>query len=387
MPTVHGFDEFIGNLYHLNVSEEPEEDGYPTDPGFKQRYGPRGVVHCWATANDDPTVDPRFGKMGKQRCEDTGQLTRKRMERVDEEFLQAGFKFMDKSVADKKPFFVWFATTRMHVFTHTPPEYAERCKQYTSGDDPHCAGMIQHDENVGEILKKLDDLGVANNTIVIYSTDNGPEHSTYPYGSTTPYRSEKLTGWEGSVRLPMLVRWPGHIAPGTDLNGFCSHEDVFMTLAAAAGVPDVKERLLKGDAFGTDVVKKNYLDGYNMVDYWTGKTSESPRNSLIIYNENEIVAVRIAAQKVHFSIKDGYYGPSTKLEMAYAFNIRQDPFESYEQVPGPRATLTQSHTFMQYQVMDLLKAHFQSLMDYPPAQSGSTLSFDKMMEMIPKPKG
>jgi arylsulfatase A-like enzyme len=213
LPTVHGFDEFFGNLYHLNVSEEPEEDGYPTDPAFRQKYGPRGVLHCWATSTDASAPDPRYGKWGKQRCEDTGQLTRKRMENVDDEFSEAGFKFMDKAAAEMKPFFVWFSTSRMHVLTHTPAKYLESCKQYTSGDDPHCAGMLQHDENVGQILKKIDDLRIADNTIVIYSTDNGPEHSTWPYGATTPYRSEKMTAWEGAVRVPMLVRWPGILLP------------------------------------------------------------------------------------------------------------------------------------------------------------------------------
>ncbi|MFY4730028.1 sulfatase-like hydrolase/transferase [Nitrospira sp. BLG_2] len=253
LPTVHGFDEFFGNLYHLNVSEEPEMDGYPTDPAFFGKFGPRGVLHCHATPTEQPGEDPRFGKWGKQRCVDTGQLTKKRMERIDEEFIAGANTFMEKAVAAKKPFFVWLSTSRMHVFTHTPPEYLERCKNYTSGVDPHCAGMVQHDENVGAVLKKLDELGIANNTIVLYSTDNGPEHSTWPYGATTPYRSEKMTTWEGSIRVPMMVRWPGKIPAGTELNGVQSHEDVFVTLAAVAGATDVKQRLAKGDALGTGV--------------------------------------------------------------------------------------------------------------------------------------
>jgi arylsulfatase A-like enzyme len=385
MPTVHGFDEFFGNLYHLNVSEEPEEDGYPTDPAFREKYGPRGVLHCWATSTETPGEDPRFGKWGKQRCEDTGQLTRKRMEHVDDEFTAEGFKFMNKAAAEKKPFFIWFATSRMHVLTHPPAEYLERCKQYTTGEDPHCAGMLQHDENVGQILKKIDDMGIANNTIVIYSTDNGPEHSSWPYGATTPYRSEKMTTWEGAVRVPMMVRWPGKIAPGTDLNGIQSSEDVFTTLAAAAGAPDVRERLAKGDDFGTGVIKKNYIDGFNQLDYWTGKTDKSARNFIIYYAESHLKGVRVNQWKVLFgSTRDGYYGASQDIELAWLFNIRQDPFESYDQAPGPRATLMQTHTYLEYMVQDILTEHIKSLREFPPAQKGATLNFDEMMQAIPR---
>jgi arylsulfatase len=384
LPTVHGFDEFFGNLYHLNVSEEPEMDGYPKDAAFRAKYGPRGVLHCLATATEQPGDDPRFGKLGKQTCEDTGQLTKKRMETVDSEFIDGAFKFMEKAKADQKPFFVWLATSRMHVFTHAPAEYLARCEELTSRDDVHCAGMLQHDEQIGQVLKKLDDMGIADNTIVIYSTDNGPEHSTWPDGATTPYRSEKMTTFEGAVRVPMLVRWPGHIAPGTDLNGIQSCEDVFVTLAAAAGVPDVKERLLKGDAFGTGVVKKNYIDGFNQLDYWTGKTQKSARDFVIMYAESHLQAVRIGNWKFHFDVRDGYYGSTEKLEIPWVFNIRQDPFESYDQAPGPRATISQSHTYLGYAVQDILAEHLKSLHDYPPAQKGSSLNFDEMMQAIPK---
>ena len=386
LPTVHGFDEFFGNLYHLNVSEEPEMDGYPKDPAFKAKYGPRGVLHCRATASEQPGDDPRFGKWGRQRCEDTGQLTRKRMETVDEEFIAGAEKFMERSVADKKPFFVWLNTSRMHVFTHAPTRYTERCKQFTSGEDPHCAGMLQHDENVGTVLKKLDDLGISDNTVVIYSSDNGPEHSTWPFGATTPYRGEKMTGWEGAVRVPMLLRWPGKIAPGTDLNEMQSHEDVFTTLSAIGGIPDVRERLSKGDALGTGVTKKNFIDGLNNLDYWTGKSEKSARGSLFIYGESRPMAVRVGRWKAHFSVRDGYYGNTKSQELAWLFNIRQDPFESFDQAPGPRATNAQSHTYTEYMVMELMAAHLKSLTDFPPAQKGSSLSFDQMLEAVPKGK-
>jgi arylsulfatase len=384
LPTVHGFDEFMGNLYHLNTQEEMEDVDYPTDPAFKAAHEPRGVLHCFATASVQPGEDRRFGAWGKQRCEDTGQLTRQRMQRVDEEFINASFKFMDKAIAEKKPFFVWVAASRMHTFTHTPPEYLQRCRQYTSGEDAHCAGMLQHDENVGSVLKRLDDLGIANNTIVIYSSDNGPEHSTWPHGGTTPYRSEKMTTWEGGVRVPMMVRWPARIPAGTDLNGIQSHEDVFTTLAAAGGVPDVRERAARGDQFGTETVKKNYIDGVNNLDYWTGKVDKSARNHFFYYSESRLQALRFDQWKFHFYVRDGYYGATQKLEMAQLYNIRQDPFESYERTPGPRATLQQQKMGQFHRGVDLITAHLMSLKEFPPVQKGASLSVGEVMELILK---
>ena len=374
LPTVHGFDEFFGNLYHLNTEEEPEDEDYPTDPKFKERHGPRGVLHTWATDTVDETVDPRFGKVGKQRIVDTGPLTRKRMETVDGELVQEGIKFMDKAQAEGKPFFVWFATTRMHTFTHVPEEYRDKVKQHTSYHDAYGAGMIQHDEDVGVVLKRLDEMGIADNTIVIYSTDNGVEHSTFPHGGTTPFRSEKMTTWEGGVRVPMLVRWPGKIQQGSELNGIQSHEDVFTTLSAAAGVPDIRERIAKGDKLGTSVEHKNYIDGVNNLDYWTGKTNESARDEFIYYAESRLQAIRVNQWKAHFFVRDGYYGTTTKLEIPWLFNVRQDPYESYEQAPGPRATLTQQKTYLFNDVMDRLGRHMATLQKYPPKQKGSSLS-------------
>jgi arylsulfatase len=368
LPTVHGFDEFFGNLYHLNLEEEPEDADYPTDPAFKAKYAPRGVLHCYATGSDQPGEDPRFGTWGRQRCEDTGPLTRKRMEHIDEDLIGASFKFMDKAVAQDKPFFTWIATTRMHVFTHAPAEYLERCKQYTSGQDVFCAGMLQHDDDVGMILKKLKTLGVADNTIVVYTTDNGPEKDTWPYGGTTPYRSDKATTWEGGVRVPLMVRWPGHIPTGSELNGIQSHEDLFTTLAAAAGVPDVRERAARGDTFGTDTVKRNYIDGVNNLNYWTGKSDHSARDCVFYYSETQLQAVRVNQWKVHFFTRDGYYGNTQKLEYPLMYNLRQDPFEYYDQTPGPRAIMFQQKSYILHLVSDRIAEHVDTLKDYPPAQ-------------------
>jgi len=380
LPTVHGFDEFFGNLYHLNTEEEPEDCDYPQDPAFRQRHGPRGVLRSWATAEEQPHEDPRFGKWGRQRIEDTGPLTRQRMERIDEEFIDASFDFMERAVAADKPFFAWIATTRMHVFTHVPSEYKDRARHHTSGDDLHCAGMLQHDENVGSVLDRLDALGIADNTIVIYSTDNGPETDTWPHGATSPYRSMKMTTWEGAMRVPMMVRWPGRIAPRTELNGIQSHEDVFTTLASAAGLPDIRERLARGDALGTGVVKKNHVDGVDNLDYWTGKTDRSARDHILYYAESRLQAVRWKQWKMHFYTRDGYYGHTQKLEIPLLFNIRQDPFEYFDGAPGPRATVLQSKAHVFHAAGEIVAAHLRTFQQFPPVQKGTSLSFAEALE-------
>src|SRR6478672_8463299 len=239
MPTVHGFDEFFGNLYHLNAEDEPEHPDYPKNMEFKLRFGPRGVLRCTATIADTPGEDPRFGKWGNQSCTDTGPLTKKRMETADEEFLGATLDFIDRASRDKKPFFAWFNSTRMHIWTRLKPESQEK-----AGLGLYPDGMVEHDGEVGELLKKIDDLGIANNTIVIYTTDNGAETFTWPDGGTTPFRSEKNTNWEGGYRVPCLFRWPGVVKPGMEINEIMSHEAWLPTLVAAAGAPDIKAKLL-----------------------------------------------------------------------------------------------------------------------------------------------
>src|SRR5499427_4096497 len=241
LPTAHGFDEFFGNLYHLNAEEEPENPDYPKNPDFKKKFGPRGVLHSWATTTEDATVDPVFGKVGKQRIENTGPLTVKRMETVDEEFLDGALKFLDKAHADRKPFFCWFNSTRMHIFTHLKKE-----SQGVTGLGTYPDGMVEHDGMVGQLLKKLDDLGIADNTIVMWSTDNGAEVFSWPDGGTTPFRGEKDTNWEGGWRVPCVIRWPGVIKPGTVSSEICAHEDMLPTILAAAGDTDIVEKCKKG---------------------------------------------------------------------------------------------------------------------------------------------
>ena len=304
------------------------------------------------------------------------------METVDGEFIAASVRFMEKAKAEKKPFFVWLNTTRMHVFTRVPQDYLKRCRTLSSAHDVHCAGMLQHDEEIGGLLDKLKDLGLDQNTIVVYSTDNGPEHSTWPHGATTPYRSEKMTTWEGGVRVPMLLRWPGQVKPGTELNGIQSHEDLFTTLAAAGGVPDIKARLAQGDALGTAVPKKSFIDGVDNTRYWTGAAPESARSTFFYYEESALRAIRINQWKVAFGTRDGYYGTSTTHPIPLLVNLRQDPFESYLQAPGPRAEISQRKTYMFNMVLETLYQHVGTLKAFPPTQKAASLDVNQIIQSL-----
>jgi len=271
LPTVHGFDEFFGNIYHLNAEDEPEHPDYPKNTEFRLRFGPRGVLRCTATTTDTPGEDPRFGPWGKQNCEDTGALDKKRMETVDQEFLDATLNFIDRANRDKKPFLAWFNPSRMHIWTRLKPE-----AQGKTGLGVYPDGMVEHDGQVGQLLNKLDDLGIANNTIVIYTTDNGAETFTWPDGGITPFRGEKNTNWEGGYRVPALIRWPGKVQPHTEINDIFSAEDWVPTLVAAAGEPDIKEKLLNGyDAEGKPY--KDHRDGYDQDDLLASKRPDKRR--------------------------------------------------------------------------------------------------------------
>ena len=279
LPTNHGFDEFYGNLYHLNAEEEPELPDYPNEkdfPNFKKMFGPRGVMHSFATDTDDPTVEPRWGRVGKQKIEDTGPLTKKRMETCDDDFVARAKEFMKKANDAGKPFFVWLNTTHMHLKTHTKPESIGQAGRWQS---PYHDSMIDHDKNVGQALDYLDQLGIADNTFVMYSTDNGPHMNSWPDGGMTPFRSEKNTNWEGAFRIPLIVRWPGKIKPGQVSNEIVQHHDWFPTFLAMAGEPDIIEKLKAGyQAIGRTY--KNHLDAYNLAALPDGAGEKEPAQFL-----------------------------------------------------------------------------------------------------------
>ena len=283
LPTVHGFDEFFGNLYHLNAEEEPELPDYPKDPAFKKQFGPRGVLHCKSD-----------GK-GGQTIEDTGPLTKKRMETIDEEITDRALAWMETQAKADKPFFLWYNSTAMHFRTHVAAK-----NQGKSGQDEYSDRMVVHDEQIGQMLNKLDELGIADNTIVMYSTDNGPENDTWPDGANTPFRGQKDSNWEGGWRVPCFMRWPGKIKAGTVLNGIVSHIDMFPTLLAAAGNPDVTKQLYDGYTVGGQNYKV-HLDGYNQIPYLTGEVKESPRNAIMYFSDDgEVMAVRRRRLQVQF---------------------------------------------------------------------------------------
>lgn len=391
LPTVHGFDEWFGNLYHLNAEEEPEQLDYPgqKNPDYRKRLGPRGVLHAWATTTDDATTDPKFGRVGKQRIEDTGPLTRQRMQTIDGEVLGHTLAWMDKAGKDSKdgkPFFVWFNSTAIHIWSHPQQKYVQQAvDEGRAEEDVVRAKMIEHDEHVGAILKKLEDLGVADNTIVVYTTDNGNELMYWPDGGYAPFRGEKGTTWEGGVRVPCLVRWPGKIAPGTDANEMQAHEDLYVTLAAAAGVPDLKEKLLKGYRMsGTSY--KAHLDGYNNLDYWTGKSPKSARREYFYYDETDLMAVRVDNWKMHIGVKkDGsWFNEKSYPSVPYVFNLRMDPMEkmdpeSHEWGYIGRKFLA-SKLWAPTAASSFLQAHLKSLQDYPPRQGADTLSMKRAVE-------
>jgi arylsulfatase A-like enzyme len=369
LPTNHGFDEFFGNLYHMNAEEEPENPDYPKDPAFRQRFGPRGVLKSTAG-----------GKV-----ENTGPLTTKRMETVDEEFLSATLNFIDKAHRADKPFFIWFNTTRMHIFTHLRPESKGKTGLGTYPD-----GMVETDGHVGVLLKKLDDLKIANNTIVIYTTDNGAMTCMWPDGGTTPFRSEKDTNWEGAFRAPTLVRWPDVVKPGTVINDITSAEDWLPTLLAAAGVPDVKERLLKGHRAGTKNFKV-HLDGYNLLPALKGQAKEWPRKEFFYFSDDgDLMAIRYNRYKFVFAEQrtQGAYvwsEPFVLLRAPKTFDLRADPFERADVSSIYYADWAFRHAFMLVPVQQGLAKYLQSFKEFPPRQRPASFTIDQVMEKLMKP--
>ena len=369
LPTMHGFDEFFGNLYHLNAEEEPENEDYPDDPEFRAQFAPRGVIHSFANAD------------GSQTIEDTGALTKKRMETIDDESVAAAKDFITRAHTEGKPFFVWWNGTRMHFRTHVRPEHRNK------GNDEYTDGMIEHDMHVGELLALIDELGIADSTIVQYSTDNGPHFNTWPDAGNTPFRSEKNSNWEGAYRVPAFIRWPGKFPAGTTLNGIVSHQDWLPTFAAAAGAPDIKEQLLAGTELNGRPYR-NHIDGYNMLDYLTGTSTESPRKAFIYVNDDgDIVAVRHEDWKVVYQENRGeafgvWMEPFTELRVPLIFHLRRDPYERAQHNANIYYDWLLDRVFIGFRASAIAGQFLQTFVEYPPSQTPGSFNLDSMKKKI-----
>ncbi len=366
LPTNHGFDEFLGNLYHLNAEEEPENADYPKNPEFKKKFGPRGVIKS--------TAD---GKI-----EDTGPLTKKRMETIDEEVTSGAIDFMERAVAADKPFFLWWNSTRMHIWTHLKPE-----SQNVTGLGVYPDGMVEHDKMVGELLDKLDELGIADNTIVMYSTDNGAEVMSWPDGGTTPFRGEKNTNWEGGYRVPTVMRWPGVIEPGSRFNGVASHEDMLPTLLAAAGEPEIKEKLLKGGVRAIGRQYKVHLDGYNLMPALKGE-AEWPRHEFLYWTDDgNLAALRYNQWKVVFLEQRGHgfdvwQEPFVELRLPKLFTLRADPFERADHEGMDYAHWRLDRAFVLVPAQAYVGNWLSTFKDFPPRQKPGSFSLSQVMEKL-----
>ncbi len=370
LPTMHGFDEFFGNLYHLNAEEEPEDPDYPTDPAFKKKFGPRGVIHSWAD-----------GK-GGQKLEDTGPLNTKRMETIDEEVTEHALRFIDAAHKNGKPFFLWWNTTGMHARTHRAKKHEGK-----SGQGFYNDVMVAHDELVGKMLDKLDKLGIANDTIVMYSTDNGPHYNTWPDAGITPFRSEKNTNWEGGWRVPAFVRWPARFKAGTVLNGIVSHQDWLPTLLAAAGEPGIKDKLLKGHTAGSKSFTV-HIDGFDMLPYLTGEVKESPRRNLFyISDDGDILGIRMEDWKVVLMEQRAtrlqcWFEPFVSLRAPKLFNLRRDPFERADENSNTYWDFVFSHAYIIYGMQALVAQQIEDFKRFPPRQKPAAFNLDVVLEQL-----
>ena len=388
LPTMHGFDEYYGPLYHLNASEEPELRDYPPAadfPNFLGNFGPRGVLDCKATDTDDPTVDPRFGKVGKQTIKDTGPLTMKRMETIDDDIADRSVDYLKRQKAAGKPVFLWVNFTHMHFRTHTKPESLGQSGRWQSA---YHDTMIDHDKNVGQVLQALDDLGMEDDTIVMYSTDNGPHMNSWPDGGMTPFRSEKNSNWEGAYRVPCMIKWPGHIKPGSVSNEIVAHLDWAPTFLAAAGVPDVKEQLLKGMKVG-DTTFKLHLDGYNLLPYLTGQTTKSPREEFFYFNDDGgLDALRYDNWKIVFSEQrvEGtmriWAEPFVTLRLPKIFNLRTDPYERADITSNTYYEWLVEHLFLLVPVQKIVGNFLATFKEFPPDQKSGSFSVDQVLEKL-----
>jgi arylsulfatase len=370
LPTAHGFDEFYGNLYHLNAEEEPEHPDYPKSEAFRKAFGPRGVIHSKANAD------------GTQTIEDTGPLTRKRMETIDDDVTDRAIAFIEAAHAAGQPFFVWWNATRMHFRTHLPDE-----ARGLSGQGDYNDAMVLHDLAVGRVLDKLDELGITENTIVAYSTDNGPHYNTWPDAAISPWRSEKNTNWEGAFRVPSIVRWPGKFEAGSTLNGIVSHQDWLPTLLAAAGEPDINKKLLDGHQCGSKYFNV-HIDGKNMLPYLLGEVSESPREAFFYVNDDGgLVAIRQGDWKLVFEEQRAktlqlWAEPFVKLRIPKMFNLRRDPFERADENSNTYYDWMIDHAYLMYGAQALVQQQIQSFLDYPPRQKPASFNLDGVFEQL-----
>ena len=376
LPTMHGFDEFFGNLYHLNAEEEPEQEDYPSEdefPNFRERFGPRGVIHSWANGD------------GTQRIEDTGPLTKERMKTVDEEILPEALRFMGDAKENDTPFFVWFNTTHMHFRTHIKDGSRGKAGRWQS--EYHDV-MVDHDELVGQILDYLDEQGLADDTIVMYSTDNGPHMNTWPDAGMTPFRNEKNSNWEGAYRVPAMVRWPGHIPAGEVLNGIVSHNDWFVTFLAAAGDPDIQDELKAGgDLNGTNY--KVHLDGYNQLDYITGATDQSPRQHFFyVSDDGDLTALRYDNWKVVFLEQRAtgtlrvWAEPYTELRVPKIFNLRTDPYERADITSNTYYDWLLDRAWVLVPAQAYVAQMLGTLAEFPPRQEPASFNIDQVLEKL-----
>jgi len=390
LPTVHGFDEFYGNLYHLNAEEEPELPDYPKDPAFRAKFGPRGVLDCKASATDDATVDPRFGKVGKQVCRDTGPLTKQRMLTIDDDIAGRAVDFIQRQHRAGKPIFLWVNFTHMHFRTHTKAASIGQSGRWQS---PYHDTMIDHDKNVGQVLKALDDLGIANNTFVMYSTDNGPHMNSWPDAGMTPFRSEKNTNWEGAYRVPAIVRWPGKIKPGQISNEMVAHHDWLPTLLALAGDAQVTDKLLKGYQVG-GMTYKVHLDGYNLVPHLTGQVDKSPRESFLYINDDQqVTGLRydnwkfvFMEQRVTGTLRI-WAEPFVTLRFPKIFNLRMDPYERADITSNTYYDWVINHVFAFVPAQDFVARFLMTFREYPQRQKAASFNLDEVMEKMKEGHG
>jgi arylsulfatase A-like enzyme len=388
LPTAHGFEEFYGNLYHLNAEEEPELPDYPNPrdfPHFRERFGPRGVMDCKAIDTDDAAVDPRFGRVGKQTIRDTGPLTKKRMETIDDDIAARSAEYIKRQAQAGKPFFLWVNFTHMHLRTHVKPESRGQSGRWQS--EYHDV-MIDHDKNVGQVLQALDEAGIADNTFVMYSTDNGPNMFTWPDAAMTPFRSEKNTNWEGAYRVPCVVRWPSKIKPGTVSNEIVAHHDWLPTFLAMAGDTDIKDKLLKGHKIG-DMTYKVHLDGHNLVPYLTGEVQKSPREWFLYCNDDQqVVALRYDNWKIVFEEQRAPGGlqiwaePFVNLRVPKMFNLRTDPFERADITSITYYDWLLDHVYLLVPAQAFVGEFLQTFREYPQRQKAASFNLDDVLRKM-----